>query len=114
MSLTCSFVTSDFELEALTLECRKREGHTAGEGLAVAVKAMIERHCLKGRVLAFTTNCEPSIVKTGHILAENDGLTHIGCACHRLESVTSKAIQRTGRIGGVGSCARLGGSLHDV
>ncbi|CAN0571665.1 unnamed protein product, partial [Ectocarpus sp. 12 AP-2014] len=96
MSLTCSFITSDFNLEALTLECRKHEGHTAGEDLVVAVKAMIERHSLKGRVLALTTDCEPSMVKTGRILAEDDDLMHIGCACHRLESITSKAFNGPG------------------
>ncbi|CAM9665205.1 unnamed protein product [Sphacelaria rigidula] len=36
------------------------------------------------------------MVKTGRILAEDDGLTHIGCACHRLESVTSKAFNGPG------------------
>ncbi|CAM9620525.1 unnamed protein product, partial [Hapterophycus canaliculatus] len=96
MSFTCSFITSDFKLEALTLECRKHEGNTAGEDLAAAVRAMIERHGLKGRVLALTTDCEPSMVKTGRILAEGDGPTHIGCACHRLESVTSKAFNGPG------------------
>ncbi|CAN0241259.1 unnamed protein product, partial [Ectocarpus sp. 4 AP-2014] len=96
MSLTCSFVTSDFKLEALTLECRKHQGHTAGEDLAAAVKAMIERHGLKGRVPALTTDCEPSLVKTGRILADDDGVTYIGRSCHRLESTTSKAFNGPG------------------
>lgn len=96
MSLACSFVTSDLNLEALTLECRKHEGQTAGEDLAVAVKAMIERHGLKGRVLALTTDCEPATVKTGRILAEDNGVTHIGCCCHRLESITSIAFNGPG------------------
>lgn len=96
MSFTCSFLTAEFELEALCLECKKHGGRTTAEDLEEAVKAMIQRNALKGRVLALTTDCEPSMVKTGRLLAASEGITHIGCCCHRLESITSQAFNGPG------------------
>ncbi|CAB1098403.1 unnamed protein product [Ectocarpus sp. CCAP 1310/34] len=91
MYFTCTYISSNFDLVALCVECKKHGGRTTGEDLVEAVKAMIARNGLTSRTVATTTDCEPSMVKAGRLLEENEGVTHLGCFCHRLESITSQA-----------------------
>lgn len=90
MSLTVSFIDSDWKLHTLSLDCSKHSGSTTGEDLAEWIEDMIERHGLKGRVIVIVTDCEPSMIKGGRLLEAHDRLlVHIGCTNHRLESTTS-------------------------
>ncbi|CAB1116638.1 unnamed protein product [Ectocarpus sp. CCAP 1310/34] len=91
MTFTCTYISSNFDLVALCLEYKKHGGRTTGEDLVEAVKAMIARNGLTGRTVATTTDCEPFMVKAGRLLEENEGVSHLGCFCHRFESITSQA-----------------------
>ena len=89
MSLTVTLITSAWKLVTLSVDCSKSEGTTTGDALAAGIKAAVAKHGLAGKITAITTDCEPSMVKMGRLLEEDDVCTHIGCCNHRLESTTS-------------------------
>ncbi|CAN0279043.1 unnamed protein product [Ectocarpus sp. 4 AP-2014] len=88
-SLTITLITSAWELITVSVDCSKSVGTTTGEALAAAMKALIAKHSITGKVTAFVSDCEPSMVKTGRILEDGDVCIHVGCTNNRLESTTS-------------------------
>ena len=71
-----------------SLDCSKATGSAKGEDLAESVIAQVEKHKLEGRVTAFTTDCEPSMVKAGRLVEEQGVAEHHGCCNHRLHCTT--------------------------
>lgn len=93
LSPTVAYIT-DWKLIAHILDCETMEGSTTGDDLAKMVKGKVERHGLRGRVAACTTDCEPSTAKAGRTLMERDAFVHIRCTNRRLELVSSIAFDR--------------------
>ncbi|CAB1118780.1 unnamed protein product [Ectocarpus sp. CCAP 1310/34] len=90
MSLTFTLITSAWKLVTLSVDCSKSEGTTTGDALAAGIKATVAKHGLTGKVTAVTTDCEPSMVKMGRLLAGDATVsTQIGCCNYRLESTSS-------------------------
>ena len=48
----------------------------------------VKKHKLEGRVTAFTTDCEPSMVKAGRLVEEQGVAKHHDCCNRRLERIT--------------------------
>ena len=66
----------------------KDHGSAKGEDLAESVITQIKKHKIEGRVTAFATNCEPSMVKAGRLVEEQGVAENHGCCYHRLACAT--------------------------
>ena len=88
MSLTVNLITSAWKLVTVLVDCSTSDGTTTGDARAAGMKAAVANG-LTGKFIAITTDCEPSVVKMGRLLEEDDVCTHMGCCNHRLESTTS-------------------------
>ena len=87
-SFTVSLMYDGWNMRTLSLDCSKATGSAKGEDLAESVIAQVKKHKLEGRVTAFTTDCEPSMVKAGRLVEEQGVAEHHGCCNHRLHCTT--------------------------
>lgn len=98
-SFTVSLIDDSWDMKTLSLDCSEEEAAAATTGsatsttggaggggdLAGSVMAQVKKHKLEGRVVAFTTDCEPSSVKAGRVVEEKGVAEHHDCCNHRLE-----------------------------
>ncbi|CAM9648730.1 unnamed protein product, partial [Pylaiella littoralis] len=113
ISFTVVYVEDDWKIVTLALSCSKKEGSITEEDLAAFIEAMVKTHGLTGRVLVGTIDYEPSMVNVGRILTERGVFTHLGCACHRLECVTSLVFDAPGVNKTMALARSLVTSLHE-
>ena len=83
-------------MRTLSLDCSKVTGSAKGEDLAESMIAQVTKHKLEGRVTAFTTDCEPSMVNAGRLVEERGVAEHRGCCNHRLARTTGIVFNRPG------------------
>ena len=95
-SFTVSLIDDGWNMRTLSLDCSKATGSAKGEDLAESVIAQVKKHKLEGRVTAFTTDCEPSMVKAGRLVEGQGVAEHHGCCNHRLECTTRVVFKKPG------------------
>ena len=78
-SFTVSLIDDGWNMRTLSLDCSKATGSAKGD-LAESVIAQVKKHKLEGRITAFTTDCEPSMVKARH-LVEEEGVAELHGCC---------------------------------
>ena len=66
-------------MSTLSLDCSEATESAKLEDLAESVIAQVKKHKLEGRITAFTTDCEPSMVKARHLVEEQGVAEHHGC-----------------------------------
>ena len=83
-------------MSTLSLDCSKATESAKWEDLAESVIAQVKKHKLEGRVTAFTTDCEPSMVTAGRLVEGQGVAEYHGCSNHRLECTTRVVFKKPG------------------
>ncbi|CAM9362792.1 unnamed protein product, partial [Sphacelaria rigidula] len=104
---TYAFVDATWNMRVISPYCQLHDGAATGNDLATFVEKLATNHNLIGRMVAPVTDCEPAMVKAGHILNENMVVDHVGCAAHRLQSSAGKVFTGSTMIEVLGRCRRL-------
>ena len=89
LGVTYHCIDAGWRLRSLTVDCEKLVGSTTGEELVHKVPNAWKRRNVAGFV-ANVTDCEPSMVKMGRLVHDQDGIPWYGCVDHRLEKTAQK------------------------
>jgi hypothetical protein len=92
-AFTRHFITKDWLLRSLSLDCIKHTGSSKAADIVVCIK----KNCADRKIdpSAVITDCEPSMVAAGRELSSQHG----GCFDHRTEIVTGKLVTQLAIIG---------------
>ena len=94
MATTAHYIDDQWELVALTLQCREHHGSAEATDILVELKKVFTSfNLLAAKCVAVVTDTAPVMGKFGRELKEKLGIYHVYCTDHQLELTTGLAFK---------------------
>lgn len=111
LGVTAHFITNDWKIQSITLQCKREECNTAEE-FENTFKGIMEEYSLQRRVVAVVSDTEPTMSLFGKNIFKNEGIPWIGCVAHIFQLSTNKTGPSSSLGHTLSCCRRLVGHFR--